>query len=252
MSSLSSDLLVTGQDLFSQVANVSTTVPYYTTTPLLGSRAVTGDGREYRLVQAGATALIAGKLYSSAAQVVNHHNLTPVAAAVGATQVTVTLGGTAATLNQYLNGYLLVEADGGSGGLGGLMYQISGNPAQASTTGNLTVQLSDPLTNLITTSAKITLIPNEYSGVIVSAAAATGAPVGAAIFAITASYYGWVQTVGPAAVLSDGAIVVGVAAVKSGSVAGAVAGLSSTLAPIGVALETTTDTQYGMFALAIS
>ncbi len=250
MSSLSSDILVTGQDLFSQVSNVSTTVPYYTTTPLLGVRAVTGDGREFRLAQVGATALVVGKLYSEAAQITN--NLTPsAAAAVGATQVSVTLGGTAATLNQYLNGYLLVELDSGSGGLAGLMYQISGNPAQATTNGVLTVQLADALTNLITTSAKITLIPNQYSGIIISAASATGNPVGAAIFAATASYYSWVQVLGPAAVLSDGAITVGVAAVKSSSVAGAVASLSSTLAPIGVAMETTTDTQYGMFDLSL-
>lgn len=251
MSSLSSDILVTGQDLFSQVANVSTTVPYYTTTPLLGVRAVTGDGREYRLSQVGATALVAGKLYSEAAQITNHHNLTPVAAAVGATSVTVTLGGTAATANQYLNGYLLVEADGGSGGLAGLMYQIGGNPA-ANSSASLTVQLNDPLTNLITTSAKVTLIPNQYSGIIISAAAATGNPVGVAVFAATASYYSWIQTLGPAAILSDGAITVGVAVVKSSSVAGAVAGLSSTLAPIGVAMETTTDTQYGLFDLQLS
>lgn len=251
MSSLSSDILVTGQDLFSQVANVSTTVPYYTTTPLLGSRAVTGDGREFRLCQVGATALIAGKLYSTAAQITTHHNLTPTAAALGATQVTVTLGATAATVNQYLNGYLLVEADGGSGGLPGLMYQIGGNPA-ANASATLTVQLNDPLTNLITTSAKVTLIPNVYSGIIVSPAAASGVPVGAAIFPVTASYYGWIQTVGPAIVLSDGAITVGVNVVKSSSVAGAVAVSSSTLASVGFALETTTDTQYGMFELALS
>lgn len=248
MSSLSSDILVTGQDLYSQTSNVSTTVPYYTVTPLLGVRAVTGDGREFRLCQAGATALVVGKLYSEAAQITAHHNLTPTAAAaIGATSVTVTLGGTAATANQYLNGYLLVEAD--SGGTPGYMYQIGGNPAQSSGSGTLTVQLNDPLIVAITTSAKLTLIPNEYSNVIISAAAATGNPVGAAVFAVTASYYGWLQVKGPAAVLSDGAITVGVAVVKSSSVAGAVAGLSSTLAPVGVAMETTTDTQYGMFNL---
>lgn len=249
MSSLTSDILVTGQDLYSQVSNVATTVPYYTQTPLLGSRAVTGDGREFRNVQVGATALVVGKLYSTAAQLTNHHNLTPVAASIGATTVTVTLGNTAATLNQYLNGYLLVEAD--SGGTPGYMYQIGGNQAAAGNA-TLALQLNDPLQVAITTAAKITLIPNEYSGVIISAASATGAPVGAAIYPVTASYYGWVQTVGPASVLSDGAITVGVAVVKSGSVAGAVAVTSSTLASVGVAMETTTDTQYGMFSLTLS
>lgn len=249
MSSLTSDILVTGQDLYSQTSNVSTTVPYYTQTPLLGVRAVTGDGREFRLCQVGATALVVGKLYSTAAQITNHHNLTPTAASIGATSVTVTLGATAATANQYLNGYLLVEAD--SGGTPGYMYQIGGNPA-ANSSATLTVQLNDPLQLAITTAAKVTLLPNNYSGVIISAAAATGVPVGAAIYPVTASYYGWVQTVGPAAVLSDGAITVGVNVVKSSSVAGAVAVASSTLASVGFAIETTTDTQYGMFELALS
>lgn len=250
MSSLSADLLVTPQDLYSQISNVATTVPYNTGTPQLGGRAVTGDGREFRYMQAGATALVVGKLYSTAAQVANHHRLVTAAASLGATSVTVTLGGTAATLNQYLGGWLIVETD--SGGTPGYQYQIAGNPAQATTTGTLVVTLNDPLLVAISASATCSLIPNTYSGTIISAAAATGSPVGAAIFAVTASYYGWVQSTGAACVLSDGAIVVGVAAVKSSSVAGALAGLSSTLAPVGVAMETTVDTDYGMFNLSIN
>jgi len=249
MSSLSSDITVTPQDLFSQISNVSTTVPYNTGTPQLGVRAVTGDGREFRYVQAGATALVVGKLYSTAAQVTNHHRLVTAAAAIGATSLTVTLGGTAATLNQYLGGWAIVETD--SGGTPGYQYQIASNPAQATTTGTLVLTLADPVFVAISSSATVTLIPNPYSGVIISAASATGAPVGGAIFPVTASYYGWVQVKGAATILSDGAITVGVAAVKSGSVAGAVAALSSTLAPVGVALETTVDTDYGAFLMQL-
>lgn len=250
MSSLSSDILVTPQDLFSQISNVATTVPYNTGTPQLGVRAVTGDGREFRYIQAGATNLVVGKLYATAAQVANHHRLVTAAASIGATSVTVTLGGTAATANQYLGGWLIVETD--SGGTPGYQYQIAGNPAQATTTGTLVVTLNDPLIVAITAAATCSLIPNTYSGVIISAAAATGSPVGSAIIATTASYYGWIQSTGAACVLSDGAIVVGVAAVKSSSVAGALAGLSSTLAPVGVAMETTADASYGMFNLSIN
>lgn len=249
MSSLSSDITVTPQDLFSQISNVNTTVPYNTGTPQLGVRAVTGDGREFRYVQAGATTLVVGKLQATAAQVVNHHRLATTGASVGATSLTVTLGGTAATLNQYLGGWAIVETD--SGGTPGYQYQIAGNPAQSTTTGTLTLTLNDPVQIAISSSATITLIPNPYSGVIVSPAAASGAPIGVAIYPVTASYYGWVQIKGAATILSDGAITVGVAVVKSGSVAGAVAALSSTLAPVGVALETTVDTDYGAFLMQL-
>lgn len=249
MSSLSSDITVTPQDLFSAISNTSGTVPYNTGTPQLGVRAVTGDGREFRYVQAGATALVVGKLYSTAAQVTNHHRLATTGGAIGATTLSVTLGGTAATLNQYLGGWAIVETD--SGGTPGYQYQIASNPAQATTNGTLVLTLNDPLLVAISASATITLIPNTYSGVIISASSATGAPVGGAIFPVTASYYGWVQTEGAACILSDGAITVGVAVVKSSSVAGAVAALSSTLAPVGVAMETTVDTDYGMFKLQI-
>lgn len=249
MSSLSSDITVTPQDLFSAISNVSTTVPYNTGTPQLGVRAVTGDGREFRYVQVGATALVVGKLYQTAAQVANHHRLATTGGAIGATTITVTLGGTAATANQYLGGWLLVETD--SGGTPGYQYQIAGNPAQATTNGTLVLTLNDPLIVAISSSATVTLIPNTYSGAIIAAASATGAPIGSAIFAVTASYYGWLQVKGAATVLSDGAITVGVAVVKSGSIAGAVAGLSSTLAPVGIAMETTVDTDYGAILMQL-
>ena len=103
--------MVTPQDLFSAVSNVATTAPYNAGTPQLGVRAVTGDGREFHYVQAGGTALVPGKLQQASAQVANHQNLTPTAAtAVGDTSITVTLGGTAATANQYLGGWVRAEA----------------------------------------------------------------------------------------------------------------------------------------------
>lgn len=257
MSSLSSDMLVSPQDLFSQTSNVSTTVPYNTGIPQLGLRGVTGDGREFRYCQAGASNLVVGNLLQAPAQIANHRRLTPTAAAAGATSVTVTLGATAATANQYLGGWLVVEDD--SGGTGGFQYQISGNPAAALSTA-LTVQLADPVVVAITASAHVSLVLNPYSGVIQNPTTATSGLVGVALpiaapvaqsAGLTASYYGWIQTKGIGTVLSDGGTTVGLAVVASTGTAGAVVTLTSTNAAVGIAQQTLTSTDFGAVRLLI-
>lgn len=249
MSSLSSDILVTPQDLYSQISNVSTTAPYDTGTPQLGVRAVTGDGREFRRVQAGGTALVPGKLQQASAQIANHQNLTPTAAtAIGDTSITVTLGGTAATANQYLGGWALMTTSTGAG----YQYQIKSNPAQATTTGTLTLTLADPILVATATSTRVDLIANPYSGVIVNPATASSNPVGVAIFAVTASYYGWIQTKGVTNVLADGAVTVGTALVASNAVAGAVEPLTGVQAIVGTAVTDIDTTQYGAVDLLIA
>src|SRR4051812_28795175 len=73
----------------------------------LGNEGVTTDGRRYRYGLAGAVALAPGKMNDTGPVVANHVNITGgTAAAVGATSVTVTLGATAATANQYAGGYI--------------------------------------------------------------------------------------------------------------------------------------------------
>lgn len=261
MSSLSSDILVTPADLFSQTSNVSTTAPYDTGQPQLGVRAVTGDGREFRHVQAGGSNLVVGNLLQSPAQIANHRRLTPTAAAVGATSVTVTLGATATTANQYNQGWLLVEADSGSGGVGGFQYQITNTPA-VSASGSLTVTLAEPLAVKITASALVSLVLNPYSGVIQNPTAATGCVVGVAIpvlqpaaqsAGLTASYYGWIQTQGISAVLYESTVAaaVGQSVAASVNTAGAVEGGVTAQAPVGVAAQTLTNTSIGAVRLQI-
>ena len=88
-SSLKPDVLVNPSDLFAQVSPTAGTVPYNTGNPELGVRAVTGDGREFRYVQAGASALIIGQLQQAAAPQSNYIDVTAVAVAAGATTATV-------------------------------------------------------------------------------------------------------------------------------------------------------------------
>lgn len=206
----------------------------------LGARAMLQDGREFVYVKAGASALVAGKLQQAPAIVANHQNIAvAAAAAIGDKSVTVTLGATAATADQYAGGFLVVnDADGE-----GYVYKIEGNPA-ADSAGSLVVSLADELIEALTTSSEVCLIPNLYNGVIINPTTATNAPVGIAVSDIAANEYGWLQVKGPAPCLSQGAITVGLGIAPSGSVAGAVAVVAATTNQIGSALQAGVDTEY--------
>src|SRR3990167_1572884 len=105
----------------------------------LGTKIVTSDGRAFRYVKAGATALVPGKLQDGPATVANHTNIAVAsAAAAGATTVTVTLGATAATANQYANGVLAVNDVDGEG----YTYSIKSHPA-ADSQASLVLTLDD-------------------------------------------------------------------------------------------------------------
>lgn len=199
-----------GQPLFVSASSPVTNV---------GTEAITADGRHFRYVQAGATATVAGSMYQTAAELVNHDHLTPAAAAIGATEITVTLGATAVTENQYAGGLLVVDSAPGEG----YSYFITGHPAaDASATCVFTIDKPGVVVAL-TTASEVTLTPSPYSKIIVAPATTlTGAVVGVAPYIITASEYGWIQTKGPCGVLVAGTPGVGVAVVSPGSAAGAV------------------------------
>lgn len=163
----------------------------------LGTSAVTVDGRTFRYVKAGASALVPGTLYQAPALIANHSNIavsgTPV---VGTTSVTVTLGATAATLNQYAGGDLIVLTGTGAG----QTYGIVSHPA-AGSGATLVLTLSDEILSVF--SGTFTLVPNAFSGIIPQVGQFAGGSRGAssslsgvAVYPVTASQYGWVQTYG--------------------------------------------------------
>jgi hypothetical protein len=208
----------------------------------LGTVAETADGRVYRYSFNGAVDLAAGKLNTTVAKVTNHtNNAVATAAAIGARQVTVTLGATAATVDQYKDGYLVINDSTGVG----CAYRIDGHPAAALST-NLTVNLTEGVAIALTTSSKASLVPNPWSGSIVSAAAAALFVNGTNNTIVTASNYYWSQTAGIASVLSDGVIGKGSDAIVSASVNGAavVEGTSAVTQRVAVAPEATVDTKY--------
>lgn len=214
----------------------------------LGTKCVTSDGRAFRYVKVGGTALVAGKLYDGAATVDNHQNLTCAAASIGDTSVTVTLGGTAATANQYAGGVLIINDQTGQG----YTYAIKSHPAQATTTGDLAVALEDPIIEALDTTSQASLTYNQYNGVIIHAATETGVAVGVAVYDVTEAYYGWLQTRGPVSLLQDA---------STGSAGQAVAASTTTdgsgtvgtgvLAPIGTYIDDGTSTEYNPVFLTI-
>ena len=214
----------------------------------LGSITFATDGRKFRYAKAGAANLVAGTLLQNSAEVTNHQDLTPVAAAIGATEVTVTLGATAATLNQYAGGYLVTTVTPGLGS----MYKIKSHPA-AGSAATLVVTLEDPIAVAVTTSTRFDLNANLYNGVIINPTTATGCPVGVAVNAITAAQFGWIQVQGPAPILAAGANAVSNFVSSSEAVAGAVTDATHAQeSAVGNAVTGAADTEVGLVLIALS
>lgn len=189
----------------------------------LGAKLIYND-REYRYAKAGAT-IPAGNVVQSRihAHATHHRNMNVAAAAIGATEVTVTTGGTSITANEYAGGYLYVNDGTGEG----LAYKIKSHPARSGA-GAITITLYDPITVALVGSgtSEVSLAHNKYTGVIKSPGTTpmTGESLGVASSVLADGEFFWVQTKGPAAVLVSGAVVVGdsVCVTISGGTAGAV------------------------------
>lgn len=220
---------------------------------VLGAVATTENGSVYVYGKAGASNLSAGKLSVAEAAVANHTNqAVAVAAAAGATQVSLTLGATAATLNQYAEGFLVINDAAGEGNY----YKIVGHPA-AGSAGTLVVQLEDPIQVALTTSSEYSLVKPRSKDVVESTTLSKA--IGVPRASITAAYFGWFQQSGYASVLSDGTPTKGYNVVQSNGTAGAVevftdstAGATDLQEIVGVADETLVSTEYRGITLKIA
>ena len=210
---------------------------------LLGSRWDTADGRELALgLASSATTVVPGYFYQNAALISNHQGLTVTAFTAYGTSggvanststpatVTVTLGGTAATANQYQGGFLVVQSSTGIG----QTLRIQSHPAQATTNGSLVITLEDAPNTALTTSSVVNLIPAPGYNVVISPAAAslTNTVFGVSLYAIPASSYGFFVVSGNTGLV---AVAAGVATGSSISVgaAGAAVILSAGLPVLG-------------------
>ena len=212
---------------------------------VLGSKAVTRDGKVYRWTLNGAVALAAGKMNASVAVTSAHANMALTSTsnvAVGSTKITVTLGASAVTQDQYIDAYAVVNDGAGVG----QSFLIVGHPA-ASSSATLELTLAEPVVTLLSTSTtKITIQPNPNSSVVVAPAAATSVASGVSNVAVAASSYFWAQTRGLASVLSDGIVAKNAGSIVSASVAGAfTTELAATVTQrVAFAPDATVDTKY--------
>ena len=165
----------------------------------LGQKFLSADGREFTYALAGEL-LVVGDWYQTAAHTANYvSQALAVAAAIGDKSVTVTLGASAATLNQFAGGYLVVSAGTGIG----QMFVIKGNAA-ADAAASCVFDLEDPVrVALATADSTISVIKNRFDSVVKWAVTQTGSSAGAAVFPVASGEYGFLQTGGVGAGLSD-------------------------------------------------
>ena len=179
----------------------------------LGTRIAFEDGRVYRYAKNGATALAAGKFVKAGALVAQATKAVSAAVVVGNNDVTLT---TSSAITTATDGYL--QIDTGSG-MTGQQYKIKTCAANATTATSTDFVLYDPIAVALTTSAYGTVFYNPYEQCEV-VSAVTDIALGVPCIPVTAEYYFWLQTWGPACVLSDGTPAAGFMVTMSASNAG--------------------------------
>lgn len=221
--------------------------------PQVGDQLVLQDGRAFRWGQAGAVAVVVGKLYQAAIPVTNHVLQTPTAAVVGAKSVVIpAFGATAITANQYQNGFLTIDLVGNTGF--GYAYGIDTHgPVAAS--GSFTVPLKSSVQVAIAATANsVSLVPNRHAGVILAVATTPTAEVaGVSVKPIAIGSFGWIQTKGVVQCLTVTPVVVEGQNVLVGTTTGSVIAQATATAivqpNIGVCVRTAVTASYATIRL---
>lgn len=195
MSTLKANIQLEGQDIFTSSSTQTTD---------LGALATTGDSRYFRYGLLGAVTAVPGKIYQGPAEDATNQSpaggLAVAAAAIGATQVTLT-GSLTLAANLLAGGYMSVVITPGQG----YNYKVAANTA-VSSAASCVVTLEDPIQVALTTASKVVFHLNPYNGVVVAPATLTAAPIGVPVYAVTNAQYGWLQTHGPASCLVTGTL----------------------------------------------
>ena len=220
-----------------------------------GTRMFLTDGRVYFYGQTDG-AQTAGAICQSAATVGNHDmDLAVNTASVGDKSLSVTLGGTAATEDQYKDGFVYVNDGTGEGHT----YKIRQHDAiNSSAAGTINLYDGDAIAVAFEDATIVGLVKNPYKDFIVYPATTSGHAVGVAATDFDDDDFGWLQTWGLAAVLCDVAFVPGNHVRVSDNTAGSgepldrdgtnendeVIGVASLIAPV--------STDYGLVNLTIA
>lgn len=161
------------------------------------------NGKTFRMSLVGGSNLVAGNLLQNSADDTTYTNMAVGTAAVAGDSYIQVTNGTATITSQQFEGGSISVYTAGTVAVGD-EYTITGVTGTLTSGGALQVFTDRPLRYAFTTSAKVTMKRNPWSGVIqFPVTTQTGIPVGVAIYALTASNYGWVQSHGLTAALSD-------------------------------------------------
>lgn len=170
----------------------------------LGQRMLCPEGRIFRYVENGGTALVACTLVQAEAEDAAHDALAVQTQAVATDDHIHFTNSTAAiSEDQFKYGYLSVDTANALG----VAHRIAANTGtQAASTGTVFFFEGDTVQVTISTAKKITLRKSIYKDVIVTPVGEqTAIVVGVPQNAIVANGYGWVQTHGLGGVLCEGA-----------------------------------------------
>jgi hypothetical protein len=207
----------------------------------LGARGRDRWGRQYRFALAApGAALVVGNCIQAQAEITEHQSMTPAAAAIGATSITVTPAAAAGAADLYADGLAVISVTAGIG----YSYPIKTHLAiTASTAFVVQLQPGWPIVvALVAATSKVTLYPNPYRNVIQSPiTTGSGPTAGVCQFIIAAAEYGWLGDNGPFGTLITGTPAIGAIVTSVGAAAGAAAIWSGTLPIIGTMMELGVD-----------
>jgi len=147
-------------------------------------------GRWFRYALAGEA--VTRPLLQTSITAIDAHDLDLVTAvaAIGATEVTVTLGATAALADEYADGVLLVNDLTGEG----FVYLVKSHPAAAlSATLVVTLDEEDGIVVALDATSQTGLVHNSCFDIVVYPTTASGPPLGAACVDWANNDYGWLQ-----------------------------------------------------------
>ena len=263
-------------DLFNQYKGTGTTTSDGTLNPdfsydaLCGTRfKVEGDGREVVLVAVGATTITQGVMVQAPAEITAFEKLamtvpTTALATAGTYLVSVTNGSTVLKQNLFAGGYLVVASATGIG----QTLKIASHQAGAANA-QVVVTLEDPIQVTLDATSTVSFVANpygnHYQGVIIAPTTETGVPVGATLYALSAStaptwnatsgalvtfgvpQYGLIVAKGTTGILVDNTVTnVGYSVGRSPATPGAV-GVETltTTGFVGTAMQTLTSGQVG-------
>jgi hypothetical protein len=218
----------------------------------LGTELHEFTGRKWRYGLNGATLGVTGSISQSPVPDANLDLLVTAAAAVGARSVTITLGATALTADQFNGGFVVIEDDAGEG----FCYLIEDTPAISATTAGA-ISLAHGIEVALTAASTTGIIRHPGQDLIEHLSPPTAMTYGMCAAPITAANFGWYQFRGFAAVEIEGTVRIGERVRLSEGTDGAVTPLDfdeatqADFGDVGQVIEVGVTTEHGTVWLSI-